>query len=267
MTAGELLAASGLPALEARALLAHLTGWRREILIAFPEREPAADVAKRFAELAARRRAGEPLAYLLGSKEFYGRDFSVTPAVLVPRPETEMLVEFAVETLAGIEHPRIADLGTGSGIIAISVALERPGAQVNAVDISAAALEVARGNAVALGAAVDFRCGSWWSPLAGERFDLILSNPPYIAAKDEHLDVLGHEPRLALTDEGDGLACLRAIAAGAREHLKPGGWIAVEHGWDQGPATRALFEAAGLVQVSTLRDGAGLDRVTRGQAS
>lgn len=266
MTAGELLAASGLPALEARALLSHLTGWRRETLIAFPEREPAAGIAKQFSELAARRRAGEPLAYLLGSKEFYGREFKVGPAVLVPRPETEMLVEFAVEKLVGIERPSVVDLGTGSGIIAVSVALELPGTQVSAVDVSTAALEVARGNAQALGATVDFRNGSWWSPLAGERFDLVLSNPPYIAVDDKHMDALGHEPRLALTDEGDGLACLRELASGARQHLKPGGWIAVEHGWDQGPATRALFEAAGLAAVDTRRDGAGLDRITFGRA-
>lgn len=266
-SAGQLLADSGLPALEARALLAHLTGWRREILVAFPEREPDDAIAERFAQLAARRRAGEPLAYLLGIKEFYGRDFLVSPAVLVPRPETELLVELALARMSAHAAPRVLDLGTGSGAIAVSLALEHPQAQVVAVDVSAAALEVAQANARVLGARVEFRLGSWWQPIAaGERFDLIVSNPPYIAEGDRHLASLTHEPALALTDGGDGLACLRAIVAGAGAHLAPDGWLGMEHGWDQGPAVRELCLAAGFRDVDTARDGAGHDRVTHGRA-
>lgn len=262
-SAGALIAASGLPALEARALLSHLTGWRRETLVAFPERAVAAELATRFAELAARRRAGEPLAYLLGAKEFYGRDFGVNAAVLVPRPETELLVELALAQMARHAAPRVLDLGTGSGAIALTLALENPAAQVVAVDVSAAALETARANALQLGARVELRLGSWWQPVAaGERFEVIVSNPPYIAAHDAHMAALGHEPALALTDGGDGLACLRTIAAGAGAHLAPGGWLGVEHGWDQGAAVRGRFESAGFLDVATARDGAGHERVT-----
>ncbi len=268
LAAGALMAASRLSQLEARALLSHVSGWRRETLVAFPERELAPAAAAEFLALAARRRDGEPLAYLLGSKEFYGRDFKVDPAVLVPRPETELLVELALARLEGRSAPRVLDLGTGSGCIATTLALERPDATVVAVDVSPVALALARSNAEALGAEIDFRLGSWWQPLAsGERFDAIVSNPPYIARVDEHLPALRHEPRLALTDEADGLACLREIARACLDHLRPGAWLGVEHGWDQGPAVRDLLRAAGLLEVETTRDGAGLDRVSSGRAS
>ncbi|MEG1834154.1 MAG: peptide chain release factor N(5)-glutamine methyltransferase [Burkholderiaceae bacterium] len=267
-SAGHLMTASRLSQLEARALLSHVSGWRRETLVAFPERELAPEQISAFLALAERRRDGVPLAYLLGRKEFFGRDFQVTPAVLVPRPETELLLELALARLAGQAAPRVLDLGTGSGCIAVTLALECPGAQVVALDVSAAALAVAQRNASELGATVEFRLGSWWAPIAaGETFDLIVSNPPYIARADEHMPALRHEPRLALTDDGDGLACLRALATGAAAHLSPGGWIGLEHGWDQGPATRELLQAGGLVEIGTVQDGAGLDRVSHGQAA
>nr|MCU0950889.1 peptide chain release factor N(5)-glutamine methyltransferase [Burkholderiaceae bacterium] len=188
-TVGSLLRASGLPTLEARALLSHVTGLRRESLIAAPERRLAADDAARFDALAARRRAGEPLAYLVGTREFYGRPFAVTPAVLVPRPETELLVDLAgaaLDARAARRPARVLDLGTGSGCIAISVALANVGAEVIAVDASEAALAVARANAASLGARVSCVVSDWFSALTG-RFDLVLANPPYIAAGDPHL--------------------------------------------------------------------------------
>ena len=259
-SAGALLATSGLPAAEARALLAEVLQARREQLIAFPERAVDAGAAARFLRLTARRRAGEPLAYLLGRREFYGRDFVVTPAVLVPRPETELLVDLALEALRGRTGPRVLDLGTGSGCIAVSLALERPDAQVVAVDTAAAALAVARDNAAALGARVRFIESDWFAAVDGE-FDLIVANPPYIAADDPHLAALRHEPQRALTDQGDGLGCLRRIACDAPAFLRAGGWLLLEHGHDQGAAVRALLAEAGLIAVTTVADAGGRERV------
>jgi len=268
-TIQQLLVAAALPRLEARLLLQQVTGLSHVQLIAAPERELDADSAARFASLAERRRAGEPIAYLLGSREFYGRDFAVSPAVLIPRPETEHLVEAALERAGRGRPVRVHDFGTGSGIIAVTLALEAPAWRVSASDLSAEALDVARANAAALGASVAFSQGSWYEALpdATERFDLIVSNPPYIAVGDHHLEEgdLRFEPGGALTDFDDGLSCLRALAEGAPARLVPGGWLMVEHGFDQGEAVRALFDAVGLTEVATLSDLAGLDRLTIGR--
>jgi release factor glutamine methyltransferase len=211
-----------------------------------------------------RRAGGEPLAYLVGEAEFRGRVFEVSPAVLIPRPETEVLIDLALARLHGLPAPRVLDLGTGSGIVAISLALECPAAAIVAVDVSPAAISVARANAARLGAPVDFRKGDWFAPVAGERFDLIVANPPYVAAGDPHLtrDGLPFEPQLALTDGADGLACIRRIVAGAPDHLQAGGWLLFEHGHDQGAAGRNLLTAAGFKAPSTLPDLAGSDRVS-----
>ncbi len=264
VTAGSLLAASALPAAEARALLACATGAKRESLIAFPERAVGADAAQRFAALAARRRAGEPMAYLLGVREFYGRPFRVTPAVLIPRPETELLVELVLGALRDIERPRVLELGTGSGCIALTLALQRPDAWIVATDVSTAALAVAHANARALGALVDFVASDWYAAIQG-RFDAIVANPPYVAADDPHLADLRYEPRDALTDRADGLACLSAIIAGAGAHLAPAGWLLVEHGYDQAAAVRGLFEGAGFANLRTERDASGIERACVGR--
>lgn len=256
--------------LDARLLLQHAATCSHADLIAHPEKALTHEQIVWFDSLVARRAGGEPLAYILGSAGFYGRDFAVTPAVLIPRPETEGLVERALATLRGLDHPRVVDLGTGSGAIAVSLALARPDARVIAVELSPEALEVARGNANCLGAGVDFRAGSWYDPLAGERFDLIVSNPPYVVHGDPHLEMNGlpFEPQGALTDGiagGDGLACIRAIVAGAADHLKPGGWLWFEHGYDQGPASRNLLQGAGFKGVLTETDLAGIHRISGGQ--
>lgn len=272
MTLGEALAlARGrIDRLDARLLLEEASGCTHNDLLARPETPLFAPAAAQFEAWLARREAGEPLAYLIGSAEFRGRAFQVSPDVLIPRPETEVLVDLALEHLAGRTAPAVVDLGTGSGIVAVSLALECPAAAVTAVDISPAALAVARNNAGRLGAALHLREGSWLAPCAGERFDLIVSNPPYVAEGDPHLDLNGlpHEPRLALTDGvagGDGLACIRAIVAAAPGHLLPGGWLLVEHGHDQGEASRNLLAAAGFQDIFTKADLAGLDRVSGGR--
>jgi len=257
-----------LPRLEARMLLLHVQpGLTHARLIAHPEQVLDEMAEQRFEALAQRRLHGEPMAYLLGEREFYGRSFKVTPAVLIPRPETEHLVEAALERL-GQAPALIVDLGCGSGAIAVTLALQASQWQVHAVDLSQAALEVARDNAHQLGAEVYFHQGSWYQalgPLAD--FDLIVSNPPYIDKEDHHLGEgdVRFEPRMALTDEADGLDCLRQIIAGAPSRLKPGGWVMLEHGYDQGLAVRQLLQDAGMQQLATLGDLAGHDRVTLGQ--
>jgi len=265
--AAVLLAASGLPRGEVRALLAHALDVRRERLIAHPETAVPAAAAATFRALAQRRAAGEPLPYLLGTQEFYGRPFAVNADVLIPRPDTETLIDVALACLASHPAPRVLELGTGSGCIAITLQCERSRACVVATDVSEPALAVARGNAQRLGATVEFRHGDWWAAVpATERYDLVVSNPPYVAAGDPHLADLGHEPSLALTDGDDGLRCLAAIAQIAPTRLVPGGWLVLEHGYDQGPAVAALLASAGLLDVSTASDAAGRPRVTRGQA-
>lgn len=255
---------------EAEHLLLHVLGRDRAWLFAhgddpLPESEAAA-----FDALLARRAAGEPLAYLLGRRGFWTLDLQVSPATLIPRPETERLVELALERLPDDRALRIADLGTGSGAIALALAGERPRAQVIATDVSDDALQVARENAVANRIAnVVFRHGSWLAPLAGERFDLIASNPPYIADGDPHLAQgdLRFEPPTALSSGADGLDAIREIVALAPSHLLVGGWLLLEHGWDQGEAIRALLTAAGFIYVATETDLEQRDRVTLGRVT
>jgi release factor glutamine methyltransferase len=262
----ELIGASALPAREARALLAHRLRLPREQLIAHPEQLVSDCDAAVFRALAARRVAGEPLAYLLGTQEFYGRAFDVSPAVLVPRPETERLVELALERICGIAAPRVLDLGTGSGCIAVTLALERPDANVVATDVAESALAIAHGNANRLGARVEFHCGAWYEalPPGSAPFDLIAANPPYVARGDPHLEGLRFEPRHALTDGSDGLASLRAVVRGAADHAAARGWLIVEHGYDQQDAVCALFVQHGW-RAHAFLDLAGQPRVTLGQ--
>ncbi|AOY00680.1 peptide chain release factor N(5)-glutamine methyltransferase [Jeongeupia sp. USM3] len=264
-TPRQLLADARLDAVDARVLLQHALQVSRAWLIGHADDVLPPAQAAAFEALAARRRAGEPVAYLVGTREFYGRDFAVSPAVLIPRPETELLVELALAR-AG-QGARVVDLGTGSGCIPVTLKLERPDLAVSAVDISADALAVARGNAAALGADVVFRQSDWYAALAGETFDLVVSNPPYIVAGDAHLSRgdLRFEPQGALTDFADGLEHIRRIVEGAGGPLAPRGWLLFEHGFDQGEASRALLAAAGFLDVQTWPDLAGLDRVSGGR--
>ena len=253
---------------DAETLLGHALGRDRAWLFAHAGDAADVAVAERFAELWRRRQAGEPVAYLIGRRGFWTLDLAVTPATLVPRPETELLVELALARLPADTPARVTDLGTGSGAITLAIASERPRAQVVATDASADALAVARANAAENGLTnVDFRRGSWFAPLAGEVFDLIASNPPYIAEGDPHLfeGSLPHEPAEALSSGRDGLDAIREIAAGAPAHLRAGGWLLLEHGLEQGAAVRELLAAAGFVEIATETDLEGRDRVTFGK--
>lgn len=254
--------------LEARVLAAHALGVARAWLIAH-DRDILTPVQVQAVEhLVARRAAGEPVAYILGEREFHGRLFRVTPEVLIPRPETELLVEAALDRLPADRPVHVLDLGTGSGCIALSLALERPLARVTAVDASPAALALARDNAARLGAlGVAFLDGDWYAPLGVKKFDMIVSNPPYVAAGDAHLargDVR-FEPATALAAGADGLDALRAVIAGAPPHLGADGWLLLEHGYDQEAAVRALLARAGFRQILCLADAAGLPRVSLGR--
>lgn len=253
---------------DAALLLAHALGRSRGWLYAHGDEVPEPALLRRFEALLARRLGGEPVAYLTGTRGFWTFELQVTPDTLIPRPETERLVELALERLQPGAALRIADLGTGSGAIALALALERPRAQVVATDASAAALAVAQRNAVALGAGnVSFRQGSWFEPLAGERFDLVASNPPYVAQGDPHLSRgdLRFEPAAALSSGADGLGDLRTIVRDAPGHLLPGGWLLLEHGFDQGAAVRALLEDAGFGDVATARDLEDRERTSLGR--
>ena len=261
------LAASPLPRLEAQLLWQQVLGVSRAWLIAHDADVLDPHRIAAYQALETRRLAGEPMAYILGRREFYGRDFLVTPAVLIPRPDTEWLVECGLRAVRSVRAPRILDLGTGSGIVAVSLVLERPDARVLATDRSAEALDVARKNASALGANLLFSHGSWYdTELGPDRFDLIVSNPPYIDAQDAHLAQgdLRFEPSGALTDGADGLQALRVIVQGAPDHLQPGGTLCVEHGWDQAAAVRSLFQNRGFADVASTRDLAGIERITHG---
>jgi release factor glutamine methyltransferase len=252
------------PQLDAQLLLAHVLGIERWRLAAHEERSVTPAEAARFGALLARRAGGEPLAYLTGRREFWSLDLAVTSDVLVPRPETELLVERAL-VLRPQGAARVADLGTGSGAIALALARERPQWQVVATDASAAALAIARANGVALGVHVEFREGDWYAALGGERFDLLLSNPPYIAADDPAMQALRHEPAMALTPGHDALSCLHTLARGATQHLAPEGWLILEHGSSQGAQLRDALVLAGLRHVRSHRDLAGHERTTEGQ--
>lgn len=262
-------AAAGLERLDAQLLLGHVLEQPRPWLIAHDGDMLAPAQAAAYASLCARRVAGEPFAYLVGQQEFHGLALKVSPAVLVPRPDTETLVDWALDLLAGDLADRttaqVVDLGTGSGAIALAVKHRHPAASVSAVDLSPDALAVARGNAEQLGLDVACHAGSWWQPLAGLRFDLVLSNPPYIAGGDPHLAALAYEPTLALTPGGDGLDALRAIVSGAPAHLRRGAWLVLEHGFDQSGAVASLLRAQGFEAVATRQDLAGQPRCTGGR--
>jgi release factor glutamine methyltransferase len=254
--------------LEAQVLLGHALGQSRAWLIAHGGDPLDPEQTAAFADLFERRRSGEPIAYILGEREFFSLNFMVTPAVLIPRPETELLVDLALERLPADRSRRVLDLGTGSGAVAVTLALHRPQAEVVAVDQSAAALEIARENAERLGA-VNLRLiqSDWYSALGEEKFDLIASNPPYIAAADPHLAQgdLCFEPAAALASGADGLDAIRTIVRGAAAHLNPGGWLLFEHGYDQAAACRDLLAQAGFRLIGSSADLAGIERASYGQ--
>ena len=270
-TIDALIAASRLPRSEALSLLAHASGSTRERLIAGGRDTLPSEAVAAFASIATRRANGEPIAYLLGRREFYGRWFAVDGRVLIPRPETELLVDLALHAIdRSGAAARVLDLGAGSGAIAITLALERPVADLVATDASREALALASSNATRLGALLRFAAGDWYDAVGDESpFDVIVSNPPYVAAGDPHLHEgdLRFEPALALSDGGDGLAHLRRIVADAPAHLTGCGTLIVEHGHDQGAAVRTLFASCGFVDVATSNDLAGLERTTCGHRS
>ena len=272
LTVRRALAQCGLVPLEGQVLLAHVLERDRAWLAAHATDVVARAALDRFFELAKRRRDGEPVAYLTGRREFWGLDLRINQAVLIPRPETETLVQAALTRLPADRAGRILDLGTGSGAIALALAHERPDAQVLAVDASPAALDVAQANAQRLGLAhVRFAAADWYAgvPSGAAPFDLIAANPPYVAQGDPHLREgdLRFEPPAALASGADGLAALRVIVCGARHHLAPGGWLLVEHGHDQAEAVRGLFRDAGFDPLAAWRDLAGIVRVAGGRSA
>jgi release factor glutamine methyltransferase len=269
ITVGQLQQQSGLPLLEARMLAAQLLQQNSAWLIAHADDAVSAKHERAYAALAERRIRGEPIAYILGVREFYGLELQVTPAVLIPRPETELLVELALARIAADAVVRVLDLGTGSGAIAVALAKARPLAKLTAVDVDYAALGVARTNAKRHRVSVRFFCGDWLGPLQRETFDLIVSNPPYIAEADPHLALgdLRFEPQRALLGGVEGLDCIRAIVVKAKPHLAPGAWLLFEHGYDQAEACRALLEAGGYGEVQSWPDLAGIPRVSGGSAA
>ena len=261
--------ASGLVPVDARVLLAHVLDCDRAWLVAHGGDPLTREQAHAFFALAKRRRDGEPVAYLTGRREFWGLDLAVTPAVLIPRPETETLVEAVLARLSGDARVRVLDLGTGSGAIALAIAKERPLAQVTATDVSPEALDVARANAARLGLGnATFVRSDWYAGAPDGPYDAIVANPPYIDPADPHLvqGDLRFEPRGALTPGSTGLSALAAIVAGASGRLAPGGLLAVEHGFDQAETVHGLFDAAGFTAVEGFRDLAGIRRVVVGQA-
>lgn len=258
------------PALEAALLLGRVLGQPRTYLIAWPERVLNSGQALALEALLRRRCGGEPVAYITGQREFWSLSLEVTSDTLIPRPETELLVECALGLIPAAAHWRVADLGTGSGAIAAALARERPGCRILATDLSAGALEVARRNFRRIGLSnVETRRASWWGAFGPwERLDLVASNPPYLAARDSHLTRgdLRREPRRALVAGADGTEALRCIVAAAKRHLKRGGWLLLEHGMAQGATVRALLKRHGFVAVTSFRDASGHRRVSRGRA-
>jgi len=259
----------GVERFDAQMLLADLIGQSRTWLLTHDQDRLDPDQARRWIDRLERRADGVPVAYLTGRHEFHGLDLDVTPAVLDPRPDTETLVDWALELLAqGSPAPRVLDLGTGSGAIALALRCRAPAdADVTAVDVSAEALAVARRNGQRLGLTVHWLLGSWFEPVRSvgcDPFELIVSNPPYIAESDPHLPALRHEPRLALTSGSDGLDAIRHLIGQAPAHLQPGGWLLFEHGFDQGPAVAALLQARGFTRITHRHDLAGHCRCTGG---
>lgn len=257
-----------LPRLEASMLWQYVLGVSRSWLIAHDMDPLSIQHLAAYEALSARRLRGEPMAYILGEREFMGHTFQVTPAVLIPRPDTELLVERALAVLSGQSAPRVLDMGTGSGIVAIAIALARSDAQVYAMDCSEEALIVAASNARTLGAFVQFCSGNWYdSPFGSQHYDLIVANPPYIHVQDAHLRQgdLRFEPQDALTDRFDGLSALRSIIEGAPTRLAgPLSALYVEHGWDQAEAVRGMLRHNGFEGIASFRDLAGIERVTGG---
>jgi release factor glutamine methyltransferase len=259
------LSSSGLAPLEAKLLLGHILGRDRAWLAAHADASIDGEQHRRFDALMRRRHAGEPIAYLLGRREFYGLDLEVTPDVLIPRPETELLVDFALEKIHRDAPAQVLDLGTGSGAMALAIAQRRPMAQIIAVDASTAALVVARRNAQRLGIDnVQWMESDWFSKVPHETFAVIVANPPYISSNDPHLNEgdIRFEPRSALTPGFDGLAAIRTIVGEAPAHLLAGGCIAIEHGFDHADAVQALLRAAGFTAIAARRDLAGILRTT-----
>lgn len=264
----ELAAASPSPRLDAEVLLMHVTGLSRSALITRADEVLAADQAEAVCDLYARRVRGEPVAYLTGRREFWSLELNVTPDVLIPRPETELLVELALARIPSDTAWTIADLGTGSGAVALAIAKERPRCHVIATDLSTAVLAVARNNAQQLKIQnIEFRHGEWFAPLAGLVFNLIVSNPPYVAEGDPHLTQgdLRFEPPTALVAGHDGLEAIRRIAADAAPQLIPEGWLLLEHGADQGASVARVLAAHGYTAITGYADLAGHDRVTAAQ--
>lgn len=261
------LTASPSAHLDAEVLVMHVTGLARTALITRAGEMLTTQQEERLRALLARRARGEPVAYLTGRREFWSLEFLVTRDVLIPRPDTELLVEQALARIPAGAEWTIADLGTGSGAVALALARERPRCHLIASDLSAAALAMARANASHLGIAnVEFRPGEWLAPFTGEHLDMIVSNPPYIAERDPHLTQgdVRFEPRPALVAGADGLDAIRRIVAGAGTHLKPGGWLLLEHGYRQAAGVRALLQAHGYATVTSCRDMAGHERVSSG---
>jgi len=255
-------------ALDAEILLCLALDKPRAYLRAWPEREPGPDQSTHFQALVQQRRQGAPVAYLTGRREFWSRDFRVTPDVLIPRPETELLIEISLTLLAQDPPANIIDLGTGSGIIAITLAKELPQAEVTATDLSRSALEVAKRNAAAHQAdAIRFLHSDWFASVPPEKFDLVISNPPYIAENDDHLGRgdLRFEPQTALTAPSQGLAAIQTIADRARDYLKIGGHLLIEHGYDQEQAVQSIFRDLGYDGVRTYQDLSGQPRASHGR--
>ena len=257
--------AAGIGRLDAQVLLGHVLGRPRAWLIAHGDEPVELAATAEMARLLQQRARGVPVAYLVGEREFHGLMLKVRPDVLVPRPETEGLVDWVLELFDARVPARVADLGTGSGAIALALRHRRPLMQVTAVDVDPAALSVARDNAVRLRLPLECLQGRWFAPLAGRRFDCVVSNPPYVDAGDPHLQALGNEPLLALTPGADGLAALREIIEAAPGHLAPGAWLLLEHGRDQDAAVRQMLHARGFADVATRMDLAGLPRCTAGR--
>lgn len=266
-TIADLLRGSGLDPLDARVLMRAALQTTDAEIAGHPERVPGARGRARFLKWVARRRAGEPIAYLTGEREFYGLLFKVTPAVLIPRPDTELLVDLALERVAADASSRVLDLGTGSGCAAIAIARSRPRARVTALDIAPPALALARENAAVHGVELELVESDWFAALAGRRYDLVLANPPYIAESDPHLGRgdLRFEPRAALVSGPSGLDAIRTIVEQGARHLAPGGWLLFEHGRDQGDGSRGLLDAYDYGDVTTWRDLSGAERVSGGR--
>jgi len=258
------------PRLDAEVLAMHVTGHTRAQLITCDSDPLTPHQQTLLDALLVRRARGEPVAYITGRREFWSLELAVTPEVLIPRPETELLVEQALARIPADAHWTVADLGTGSGAVALAIASERPRCRLIATDAADAALTIARANAARLGITnVEFRPGDWLTPLAGETIDMIVSNPPYVAENDPHLTEgdVRFEPRHALVSGPDGLDAIRRIAAGAAPVLKPGGWLLLEHGAGQDSAVRATLTRHGYKEITTLPDVAGHPRVTAGRRS